>query len=197
MSENKSAIILSGLSSRDFCKQNSPELAGYIYIVDKVSLSEFTECEWSAAVNIEFFKMLLAGERHPHQKIFEFFISVINTGFVPLEFPKAEKAFVDIDFINRSENLCYRLIINCVKCQDVPNVSSVYGLTWRISEYFGELDLLPETLFLDSTIDDAVLMGKEVLQWNRAAIHLTEVKHPFAKKMIAVFGQSERIVVCP
>ena len=173
MSENKSAIILSGLSSRDLCKQNSPELAGYIYIVDKVSLSELTECEWSAAVNIEFFKMLLAGERHPHQKIFEFFISVINTGFVPLEFPRVENASLTFELINRSENLWYRLIINCVKCQDVPNVSSVYGLTWRISEYFGEFDLLPETLFLDSTIDDAVLMGKEVLQWNRAAIHLT------------------------
>ncbi|MBE6363901.1 MAG: hypothetical protein E7054_09660 [Lentisphaerae bacterium] len=197
MSENKSAIILSGLSSRDFCKQNSPELAGYIYIVDKVSLSEFTECEWSAAVNIEFFKMLLAGERHPHQKIFEFFISVINTGFVPLEFPKAENAFVDIDFINRSDNLWYKLTITCVKSQDAGSSTFSQGLTWHISEYFGEQDADPETFFLDSTIDDAVLMGKEVLQWNRAAIHLTEVKHPFAKKMIAVFGQSERIVVCP
>ena len=59
MSENKSAIILSGLSSRDLCKQNSPELAGYIYIVDQVSLPELTECEWSDAVNIEFFVIVL------------------------------------------------------------------------------------------------------------------------------------------
>lgn len=196
MSENKSAIILSGLSTRDLCKQNSPELAGYIYIVDQVSLPELTECEWSAAVNIEFFEMQLADERHPHQKIFDFFISIINTGFVPIEFPKVENVSLTFELINRSENLCYRLIINCVKCQDVPNVSFVYGLTWRISEYFGELDLLPETLFLDSTIDDAVLMGKEVLQWNRAAIHLTEVKHPFVQKIIAAFKQNERIERC-
>ena len=197
MSENKSAIILSGLSGRDLCKQNSPALAGYIYIVENVIHPELPECEWSAAVNIEFFNMLFADERHPHQKIFEFFISVINTGFVPLEFPKAENAFVDIDFINRSDNLWYKLTITCVKTQEAGGSTSSQGLTWHISEYFGELDAVPETFFLDSTIDDAVLMGKEVLQWNRAAIHLTEVKHPFAKKMIAVFGQSERIVVCP
>ena len=168
----------------------------YIYIVENVIHPELPECEWSAAVNIEFFNMLFADERHPHQKIFEFFISVINTGFVPLEFPKAENAFVDIDFINRSDNLWYKLTITCVKTQEAGGSTSSQGLTWHISEYFGELDAVPETFFLDSTIDDAVLMGKEVLQWNRAAIHLTEVKHPFAKKMIAVFGQSERIVVC-
>ena len=196
MSENKSAIILSGLSSRDLCKQNSEELAGYIYIVDQVSLSELTECEWSAAVNIEFFNMLFADEQHTHQKLFEFFISVINTGFVPLEFPRVENAFVDIDFINRSDNLWYKLTITCVKCQDVGGSSCSQGLTWHISEYFGEQDADPETFFLDSTIDDAVLMGKEVLQWNRAAIHLTEVKHPFVQKIIAAFKQNEGIDVC-
>ena len=196
MSENKSAIILSGLSRRDLCKQNSEDLAGFIYIVENVIHPELPECEWSTAVDIEFFNMLFADEQHTHQKLFEFFISVINTGFVPLEFPRVENASLTFELINRSENLWYRLIINCVKCQDVPNVSSVYGLTWRISEYFGEFDLLPETLFLDSTIDDAVLMGKEVLQWNRAAIHLTEVKHPFVQKIIAAFKQNERIDVC-
>ena len=196
MSGNQSAIILSGLSSRDLWKQNSDDLAGFIYSVGKVSHPELPECGWSAAVNTDFFNILLAHEQNQHQKLFEFFIAVINTGFMPVEFPKAENAYVDFEFINGSENLWYKLTITCVKCQDVGGSSCSQGLTWRISEYFGEHDAEPETFFLDSTIDDAVLMGKEVLQWNRAAIHLTEVKHPFAKKMIAVFGQSERIVVC-
>ena len=195
MSENKSAIILSGLSVRNLYNQ-AEELVDYVYIVENVRHPELPECEWCVGVNIEFVNILFAGEPHPHQKLFDFFISIINTGFVPIEFPKAENASLTFELINRSENLCYTLIINCVKCQDVPNVSSVYGLTWHISEYFGELDLLPETLFLDSTIDDAVLMGKEVLQWNRAAIHLTEVKHPFVQKIIAAFKQNERIDVC-
>lgn len=83
MTENKSDVILSGLSSCDLCKQNSEALAGFIYSVDSIIHPELPECEWCVGVNIEFFNMLLAGERHPHQKLFDFFISVINTGFVP------------------------------------------------------------------------------------------------------------------
>ena len=202
MSGNASIVTLSGCSARDIGTYNSEAQWGMGYSARGVEWQGVATGDWGAAVNNAFSDLFLAGCRDPHEKLCEWFFAVINTGFVPLTWEKALGAFADFDMSDETNELTYKLRIECLKCA-VFTPHGAEDLTWRIGEYFGDNDLLPKKVFLDSIChyysddDEPELMGKRVLQWNRAAVHLPEVKHPFARKICEISHQLQGVRVCP
>ena len=202
MSGSASIVTLSDCSAHNIGTFNSEEQWGMGYRARRVEWQDVATGDWGAAVNNAFSDLFLAGCRDPHKKLCERFFAVINEGFVPLTWEKTLGAFADFDMSDETNELTYKLRIECRKCA-VFSPHGAEDLTWRIVEYFGDDDLLPKNVFLDSfhydgddDNDGPELMGKRVLQWNRAAVHLPEVEHPFARKICEISHQLRGVRVC-
>lgn len=211
MSDNAYIVTLSDCSASDIGTYNSEEQWGMDYSADRLEWQDVTIGDWGAAVNNVFSDLFLAGCRDPHKKLCELFFAVINTGFVPVALEKTLGAFVDFEMQDETKELIYKLTIECRKYAG----STPYGAgvaTWWISEYLGDLDLLPKNVFLDSThnydgvyylhhdgedyYDAPELMGENVLQWDFATTYLPEVEHPFARKICEISHQLRGVRVC-
>ena len=202
MSGDDSIVTLSDCSAHNIGTYNSEEQWGMGYRARRVEWQGVATGDWGAAVNNAFSDFFLAGCRDPHKKLCECFFAVINGGFVPVTWEKTLGAFADFDMSDETNELTYKLRIECRKCA-VFSPHGAEDLTWRIVEYFGDDDLLPKNVFLDSFHYDGdddneapELMGKRVLPWNRAAVHLPEVKHPFARKICEISHQLQGVRVC-
>ena len=199
MSGNASIVTLSDCSVRNIRTYNSEQQWGMCYSANRLEWRDMMTGNWHAAVNSVFSALFLPGCRDPHAKLCACFFSVINTGSVPLTWAKTLGAVADFDMFSETNDLVYKLRIDCRKCA-VFTPHGAEDLTWRIVEYFGDHDLLPKKVFLDSLnhTDDGKpeLMGKEVLQWNWAAVHLSEVKHPFAQKTCEISHRLQSVRVC-
>ena len=201
MSGNDSVIALSNCYVSPIVKYHSEEQLGKSYHARRVEWQGVAIGDWGAAVNNAFSDLFLAGCRDPHKKLCEWFFAVINGGFVPLTWGKKLGARASFHIRNEESGLTYDFVTECRKCA-VSAPRGAEDLTWWIGEYFGDDDMFPEKVFLASifrhhTDDDTPeLMGKKVSQWNRAAVHLSDVEHPFARKICEIAHQLQGVRVC-
>ena len=199
MSGTDSIVMLSGCAVNNIGTYNSKAQWGKGYNSDRLEWRDETIGNWGAAVNNVFSDLFLTGCRDPHKKLCELFFAVINEGFVPLAWEKTLGAFADFEMFDETYDLFYKLRIDCRKCA-LFTPHGAEDLTWWVVEYFGDNDLLPKNVFLDSLDhtddDEPKLMGKDVLQWNWSAVYLPEVRHPFARKICEISHQLQEVRVC-